>query len=147
MATLRAAIKTLLEADGTLTATMTGGLHDQTEISPSGTPSAYDTRGDLKPCGVLRMGTMTPLEPFDTAERQFFTLYWYEKPGGYANIDVMKYRAKTLLHTTTDSQKQVTVDPGFVYELRHADDFGDSWDDSLKVPMNYSRFYAVLLRS
>ena len=100
MATLRAALKTLLEADATLVATMTGGLHDSTEISRSGTPSAYDDRGDLKPCGVLRVGTMTPLDPFDTAERQFFSLYFYQKPGGYTSIDAMKYRAKTLLHVS-----------------------------------------------
>ena len=140
--TLRSAIKALLEADDTLTATMTGGLHDSTEISPTSTPDAYDNRGDLRPCGVLRMGTMTPMEPFDEAERQFFSLYWYEKPGGYTNIDAMKYRAKTLLHV-----QQVTLDPGWLYEIRQADDFGDSWDDALGCPMSYQRFYAVLLRS
>ena len=142
MATLRAALKTLLEADATLVATMTGGLHDSTEISRSGTPSAYDDRGDLKPCGVLRVGTMTPMDPFDTAERQFFSLYWYQKPGDYTSIDAMRCRAKTLLHT-----KRVTISPGFVYEIRHADDFGDSWDDVLGCPMSYSRYSVIQLRS
>lgn len=143
MATLRAQIKALLEADSTLTDVMTGGLHDQSEISRTATPTAFDTRGGLKPCGVLRMGTMTPHEPFDEAERQFFTLYFYEKPGGYSNIDAMKYRAKTLLHP----EKQVTISPGWLYEIGHADDFGDSWDDALGCPMSYSRYWTVLLRS
>lgn len=145
--TLRSAIRTLLEGDATLAATMTGGLHDSTEISPSKTPSAYDSRGDLKPCAVLRMGTMTPIEPFDEAEREFFNIYFYQKPGGYDSIDVMRTRCKDLLHTTTDSLKTVTISPGFVYEIRHADDFGDSWDDALGCPMSYSRYYVVKLRS
>jgi len=85
---------------------------------------------------------MTPMDPFDTAERQFFSLYWYQKPGDYTSIDAMRCRAKTLLHT-----KRVTISPGFVYEIRHADDFGDSWDDALGCPMSYSRYSVIQLRS
>jgi len=82
------------------------------------------------------------MDPFDTAERQFFSLYWYQKPGDYTSIDAMRCRAKTLLHT-----KRVTISPGFVYEIRHADDFGDSWDDALGCPMSYSRYSVIQLRS
>jgi len=144
--TLRSAIKTLLEADETLMAIATGGIHDQSEISKSGTPGAYDSRGDLKPCAVLRMGTMTPTGPFTHSERQFFTIYYYEKPGGYTNIDAMKYRVKTLLHSTETSYKRVTISPGVVHSIYHADSFGDSWDDVLRCPMSYSRFYAIQKR-
>ena len=143
MTTLRSAINTLLNADDTLMATATGGIHEQTEISRSNTPSAYDDRGDLKPCMVLRMGTMTPFGPFAYAERQFFALWFYEKPGGYDNIDAMKYRVKTLLHSAEDDPKRVTIAPGVVHSIYHADDFGDSWDDALNCPMSYSRYYTV----
>ena len=140
--TLRSAINSKLTGDSTLMVILTGGLHDQTEISRTGTSSAYDSRGDLKPCAVLRMSARTPKEPFDDAADAYFYIYFYQKPGGYTSIDAAMDRAWTLLHT-----QQVTIDPGFVYEIRHANDLGDSWDDALGCPMSYSRYHVVLLRS
>jgi len=147
MATLRAALIAKIEADTTLMAILTGGVHDSTEISPSKTASAYDSRGALKPCAVLRMSSSTPKGTFDNAYDTFFTLYFYQKEGGYTSIDAAMARAWVLLNTTKTNLVQVTIDPGFVYEIRHANDFLDSWDDALDSPMAYSRYHIVLLVS
>lgn len=147
MATLRAAIKTLLEADATLMAILTGGIHDRTEISPKLTPDAYDDRGDLKPCAVLRMSSATPKGTFDNAADQYFQLYFYQKKGDYDEIDAAMARAWTLLSTTEDNLVEVAITTGYVYEIRHANDFLDSWDDPLDCPMAFSRYHVVLLRS
>lgn len=141
--TLRQAVNALLTGDDTLMGILLGGLHDSTEISPKGTPSAYDSRGALWPCAVLRMSARAPKEPHDEAEDAYFYIFFYQKAGGYDQIDLAQYRAKTLLHPRI----QVTIDPGFVYEINHAGDLGDARDDALGCPMNYSRFHVVLLRS
>ncbi len=147
MTTLRAAVLALLEADSTLMAILTGGIHDRTEISRTATPSAFDDRGDLKPCAVLRFSTSVPKGTFDVAADTFFNLYYYQKKGGYASIDAAMARGFVLLNTTEDNVVQVAIDPGWVYEIRWADDFLDSWDKALDCPMAYSRYQVVQLRS
>lgn len=138
---LRDAVKTLLEADDTLMAILTGGIYDRGEISRTETPDAWDAdRGTLKPCAVLTMGTVSPRAPFDDAATAFLQIYFYEK-SGYDNIEDAMDRVYTLLHI-----QQVTIDPGFVYEIRHANDLGDSKDDALDCSMSFSRYYAVLMR-
>jgi len=141
MTTLRSAINTLLNADDVLMGILTGGIHDSTEISRSATPSAYDDRGDLKPCAVLRMGTASGRPPFDDAADEYVYLYFYQKPGSYASIDSAMSQAYTTLHCAA-----LTIDPGWVCELRWGNDLGDSWDDALGAPMNYSRYKATTVR-
>ena len=136
-----------LEADTALMAILTGGIHDRTEISRTDTPTAYDSRGELKPCAVLRMSTTTPKGTFDNAADTFFNVYFYQKKGGYTSIDAAMARAWLVLNTTKTTLVQVEIDPGFVYTIRHAGDFSDSWDDALDCPMAYSRYHVVQLRS
>lgn len=138
--TLRQAVIAALEADGTLMATLTGGVYDRREINRTATPNAYDSNGCLEPCAVVTLEAATPVGPHPDyrMEQVFFLVYLYEEEGNhYAGIDVAKQRVKTLLH-----QQRVTTTPDTVWEIRHADSLGDSYDDVLRAEMTYERFFA-----
>ena len=141
MATLRSAINSKLTGDTPFMASIPGGLYDSTEISRTGTPTAYDSRGDLKCCCVLRMGTASGRPPFDDAADEYIYLYFYQKPGSCTSIDAAMSAAYTGLHCAA-----LTISPGWVCELRWGNDLGDSWDDALGCPMNYSRYKATTVR-
>lgn len=139
MATLRQAVIALLEADVTLMATLTGGVYDRREISRTATPAAYDARGNLEPCAVVTIESVAPHGPkeFDF-ERVFFQVWLYEQEGNhYAAIDVARDRVRALLH-----RQSVTVTPGCIHEIIHADGLGDSYDEALGAEMTFERFYA-----
>lgn len=137
--TLRSAIKSKLSGDATLMATLTGGVFDRRGISRTGTPTAYDSSGNLKPCAVVTIEATTPVgHPEFNFERVFFQVWLYEQEGNaYAGIDVARDRVRAVLHRAT-----VVISPGGVHEILHADSFGDSYDDTLGAEMTYERFYA-----
>jgi hypothetical protein len=60
-----------------------------------------------------------------------------EDKNHYASIDPARDRVRALLHCQT-----VTISPGAVHEIRHADGLGDSFDETLNAEMTYERFYA-----
>lgn len=144
MASLRDAVKTLLEADATLMATLTGGIYHRGGINRTATPDAYDTAGKLEPCAVIALETTTPLGPADfDFETVWFAVYLYEEEGGaYAHIDTAADRVRALLHRQT-----VTISAGGVHEIRHADSVGDQYDDAMRAEMRMERFYAWRKRS
>lgn len=138
--TLRQAVKAELAGDATLVTILTGGVFDRRGISRTLTPNAYDTDGTLKPCAVVALETAVPVGPHPDyrMERVFFVVYLYEEEGNaYAGIDVAKQRIKALLH-----QQTVTTTPDTVWEIRHADSLGDSYDETLRAEMTYERFFA-----
>ena len=138
--TLRQAVKAELEGDATLLATLTGGVYDRRGINRTSTPDAYNDRGELEPCAVVVVEAATPIGPHPDyrIERVFFAVYLYEEEGNaYAGIDVAKQRIKALLH-----QQRVTTTPDTVWEIRHADSLGDSYDEVLKAEMSFERFFA-----
>jgi len=136
---MRQAIYNKLNGDTELAAILTGGLFYRQGISRDKTPEAFDAYGDLKPCAVLAMGTLAPRTEQGMADL-FFKVYFYQQTG-YDQIDLAIERTYDLLH-----EQQVTASNGFCYEILHANDLGDSEDPALLMPMNFSRFRAVLLR-
>lgn len=136
---LRDAVRALLAADATLMATLTGGVYHRRGINRTATPAAYDANGKLEPCAVVALETATPVghSEFDF-EQVFFAVYLYEEEGGnYASIDTAADRVRALLHRQT-----VTISPGGVHEILHADSVGDQYDDVLRAEMRMERFYA-----
>lgn len=100
------AAKALLEADATLLATATGGVWDADEagrlgLSRTTTAAAFDDDGKVKPCVLLKTRGRRPdgalVEPV-ASTREVLEAWFYED-SGYSNIETMRDRVYTLLHT------------------------------------------------
>lgn len=101
MANLADTIKTVLENDATFAALATGGVHAEPEISRQDTPTAFDANSEIKPCCLVKLGTITQSAQIRPATRKFIELYFYEyKNAGTDSIDSMADRAYALLHDT-----------------------------------------------
>lgn len=137
MATLRAAVKTAIEGDGTLAGLLTGGVYDRRGINRTATPDAYDANGELKPCAVVTVEAASPLGHREWAfEQVFVVVYLYEEEGnGYAAIDQAGLRLRTLFHNET-----LATTDGDVHHMEHADSLVDMYDEVLKAEMGYERF-------
>ena len=137
---MRDAIYDLLNNDSTLTATLTGGLHRDGEISRQGTSAAFDANGEILPCGLLRFTTQAPVEPHDHSSRLHFSVILYQR-SGYDRIETARDRAYVLLH-----RQRVTPAGGGCWEIRHADDVLDAEDEGLGCSLAVCRYYAVMRR-
>lgn len=106
--------QTLLEADGTLMAILTGGVYTKAETGRDGitrdaTPDAFSS-GFLVPCALVKQRGLVPdnairdSEEQETSAAQVVEIYIYED-SGYTNIDAAVARIKTLLvgHLFSDS--------------------------------------------
>ncbi|MEI8166695.1 MAG: hypothetical protein WCG26_09950, partial [Chloroflexales bacterium] len=94
------AILTLLAADTTLAALLTGGIHDGRvvgEVARDTTPTAFDASGELRPCALVQPGTDVAAGPLPTSSRFSLSLYLYER-AGVASIDPARLRIYALLH-------------------------------------------------
>jgi hypothetical protein len=129
---LRSALLDVLEDDATLTATLTGGVYGEAEISRQGTPGAFDANGEVLPCALLTMEAEDPAGPFPTSSRAFVTVYFYAR-AGYSAIDAALARVYALLH------RQRVSDEG-VWDIRHAGDVRDQRDPALDCAMSMSRY-------
>ena len=138
---MRDAIKTLLENDATLMATLTGGLHTKAEISRQDTPTAFDANDEILPCALLHFGTQTPVGPYPHGSQLYFALMFYER-SGYDNIETARARAYTLLH-----RQKVTPATGACWGIRHADDVLDQEDTALGCSLAISRYVATIRRA
>lgn len=130
--TIRNAIKSLLEADTTLLATLTGGVYGEAEISRQATPGAFDANGEIEPCALLTMEAEDPAGPFETSSRAFVAVYFYAR-SGYSAIDTALARVYALLHRQRVSGEGV-------WEIRHAGDVRDQRDPALDCAMSMSRY-------
>src|SRR5512133_2586310 len=110
MTTLRDAFRLALEGDTAFATPLTGGIYDASELppeflTPSQTPSAWDSDGILKPCAVIRWRNEQPFGPHFHSERTFAEVYVYQV-SGTAIVEAAILRAKNLLHrsqlTATD---------------------------------------------
>lgn len=107
------AIKTLLEADGTLLATATGGVWDIDESGPNGlsrttTPAAFDSNEIIKPAILLKSRGARPDGVLADDANQYKSTQevvevWAYEDSGYSNIDTMLDRVYALLEA-----KQIT---------------------------------------
>lgn len=129
---MRAAIKAVLEGDGTLAGLLTGGVWAGTEISRQLTAGAFDDDGEVLPCALVRLETGTPWGPYPSSGRLYVVVMFYERCG-YEVIDAALERTYVLLHRSK-------VGGAGVWEVTHADDVRDVEDGALGCSMGYSRY-------
>ncbi len=104
-------VKTILAADATLSALLTGGVltFDETGrqgLSRGGTPAVFDaTTGLLMPCAVVKArarmadGAIVDEAGQETSTRQVVEVWVYQDgDAGYSAIDTALARVYTLLH-------------------------------------------------
>lgn len=108
MSTTLASAKTLLEADGTLTALATGGIYDWDETgrmginrSNSATSAAF-TSGIIKPCLLLKLRTSVPFggiadDPGQIVTARDMLEVWAYQDNAYSTIKSMLARVYVLL--------------------------------------------------
>lgn len=102
MASLQDVIRTTLEGDATLAATLTGGIYDASETDNNGVSMEDATKETdgirIKPFAMLRWADENALPPrFVQGERLTMECYLYAEQG-YASIRTAKQRVKVLLH-------------------------------------------------
>lgn len=148
MATLRNVIRTTLEGNAGLTALLTGGIYDASELpreglTPTNTAAAFDANGRLKPTAILRWRGAAPTETEPIGEeRRFVEIYVYQDQG-YEVIDSAIALIKPLLH-----RQEFSADGLRFVSLRWAGDLGEMVADELQsASMNRSRYEVVVLRS
>ena len=139
---MKSAIVTLLDADGTLTGYLTGGIYATQEISRQATPDAYDSWGELKPCALVKGETQTIWGPHEDSSRLYVRIFLYER-SGYASIDPARRRIYALLHR----QKLTGGSDGNNYWCEHAGDVLDQEDEPLEAALQLTRFMLTMQRS
>lgn len=110
-------IAAILDADATLDALLTGGIHQSSTVGVNGitretTPSAFDANGYLKPSALVRQRNRVPtgdVLDFDAqieSARQIVEVWLYaDSSAGYSTLDTAAARIRVLLmgETLTDS--------------------------------------------
>lgn len=101
--------KAVLEADAALVALATGGIYDYDETGPDGisrttTPDAFDTNEIIKPCILVKSRGGTPDGALVDEGTKYLSIQaplevWFYEDSGYTNIEAMRDRVYTLLHT------------------------------------------------
>ncbi|MCX6786843.1 MAG: hypothetical protein NTU85_03480 [Candidatus Kaiserbacteria bacterium] len=133
----RTVVREYLAGDAALMALLPGGLFaDVGEISRQTTPGAFDTNGELRPCGLVSLETQIPAPPFDgegAGARQFFTVNVYDR-ATYATIDA------ALDEVFVRLQMSKAAATSGVWEIRHAEDSPEVEDGGLGAKLRYSRW-------
>ena len=137
--TAYATILTALQGDTALSAILTGGLYDGTEvndISRQATPAAYDGYSELLPCAIVKPETQAPAGPHPDGSRLFVTVWFYQQAGSAA-IDLARIRAYHLLH-----RANLAGSDG-LWDVRHVNDMLGIELQALGVPAIMSRYVAT----
>lgn len=140
---MQSAILNELTGDATLMASLTGGLYAAAaagEVSRQDTPDAFDANGEIEPCGLLKMGATMPHGPYTHSQRQFFSVYLYER-SGYTNVEAARKRIYALLHRGCVSPSE-----GGCWGIRHTDDVPDQRDAALGCSLIVCRYEAIYRR-
>lgn len=135
--TIRSDIYTVLAADATLLATLTGGVYQAAEISRQTTPAAFDANGEIEPCCLVNVENETAALPYPNGARSYLRVFFYER-SGYTGIDTARERVFTLLNR----QKIGSA----TFEIRWVDDIPDQQDEALDCSLAMSRYEIVRLR-
>lgn len=91
-------IEAVLEADATLMALLTGGVHTGVkEIDRTATPSAFDANKELLPCALIKTGTEMPRGPYKRSTQTSVHIYFYQRVGN-TTIESAMDRCYDLLH-------------------------------------------------
>lgn len=135
---VKTAVTQILTGDGTLMALLTGGVYAVAQIAPGmDAPTPFDEVGRVKPSALVRNEAAASTGPLGSFELGTVLVFFYDY-AGYATIDTAVERAKTLLHGRY-------LGDG-AYELRHADDVLDQYDDAILAYMHRSRYQVTRYR-
>lgn len=141
MASLPETVRTLLEADSTLTTALTGGIWDESELPRDGLPgeaTVFTTQGRLKPVMVLRWGGDGPYGGLSDSGRQSLDVWVYQDTN-YDTIRTVLRRVKVLLH-----RKSHDTDERSPAWSTWAGNLGETIAPELgDAPVNRSRFQFV----
>ena len=148
MASIGTVIRQALEASATLTAVLTGGIYDASELGRQGlTPDATGlyTGQVLNPCAIIRGRGANPFGPHYTAdnrsERAFFEIYFYED-NGFVNVDNALNLTKKLL-----DRSQHTADNGSIWWVNWVNDSGElDAPEYGAAAMKFSRYELIYVR-
>ena len=132
-------IKTVLEADATLMALLTGGIFTQTEISRQLTPGAFDANSEIQPCALINYEFEASAGPFNDVSQVYVRVFFYQREG-YASINSARDRVYTLLH-----RQRIGTTRG--WEVRWTDDVLDQEDQALNCKLQLSRYMRYRVRS
>ena len=128
-------IKTALQADASLMALLTGGVHVEVEeISRQNTPTAFDADKEILPCVLIKHSTETPAGPFQTSVRTIVVIYFYQRQG-YAVIEPAMGLAFADLN-----EKQIGT---HVWNFEYVGAVYQQRDQALDCPLGSLRFNAV----
>jgi hypothetical protein len=134
---LRDSVITVLQADSTLMALLSGGVHGGTEISRQNTPTAFDANAEIRPCALVRTATDVPTGPYVSSARTAIEIYFYQR-AGYDTIEAAMLRTFSLLN-----RERVGVQ---VWEMQWGDDVNEQRDEALQCALAMSRYYAIRLK-
>lgn len=132
-------VKTALEADATLMALLTGGIHnDVEEISRQNTPGAFDaTTKEILPCALLKLGVENRLGPYIHSMQSPMVIYLYERQG-YVTIEQAMSRIYGLLHDKKIGMR--------VWRVQYESSVPQARDDALSCALGSLRFIAIRSR-
>jgi len=134
----KTAVANVLRADATLMALLTGGIYTNAQLTPGmDAPHPFDEYGRVRPSALVRYETATAEGPRGLFDRLFVLVFFYDA-AGYEAITAAADRARTLLHGRR-------LGDG-VYEVRHADDVFDQYDDAILAYMHRSRYQVARYR-
>ena len=147
MATLAEAIPTLLNADATLSALLTGGVHNAADFSFDGGGADEIPRQAngvlVDPFAIVRFKSSDPKGPYLIGgELQSIEIYVYDD-SGYVTIESAITRIKALLHNTevsADDRALVFLIFGHTSGEMNAEEFGN-------IPCQFIRFMSTQIRA
>ena len=145
MASLRGAVKALLQGDATLGG-LTSLVLDSEDVGRDGLQRkdllAAPSSTQISPGVFIKWRSGVPWEALIfEAEQVFCEIYFYQEIG-YSTCEAMRRQVKVLLH-----RQQVDIDDGFCLEIYWRGDITDSFDPALNnVSMERSRYEARITR-
>jgi hypothetical protein len=131
-------ITTLLTGDATLSALLTGGVHNVVELSRQSVPDAFDANKEIEPCANVRVDTVTGDRVVGFAATESVAVWLYERGIDGATIESARSRIYELLH-------RARVGSGS-FELWHTNDVTGFYDDGLSATTIVSRYEVVKRR-
>ena len=138
MSSLHELVRDYLAADVELAALLTGGMYVGLEITRQKTPAAFDANGEVKPCALVRDGSLAPVEPHPDGARAYVDIFLYQYQG-IETIAQARQRIYRLLHR----QKAGILG---VWEIRHANDVPVIDDPALGCNLAMSQYSVAMNR-
>jgi hypothetical protein len=136
--TIRDDIEAVLQADGTLTGLLTGGIHAGGTITRQDTPGAFDANIEVLPCALINIETEVQSGPYKGSTRAYMRVFFYQR-SGYDVIDQALARVFTLLNRQKIGSK--------TWEVRWADDVRDQREQALGCSLSMSRYEVIRNKS